>query len=98
LLEAYEARHGKLEKPVLVGILPLVSAKHTSFLHHEVPGIFIPESARRRIEAAGEGAAQVGVELAVELVEALKPWAGGIYLMPQFSRYDMIAEIVESVK
>src|SRR5512146_2355378 len=43
LLEAYEARYGKLEKPILVGILPLVSARHTSFLHHEVPGIFIPE-------------------------------------------------------
>ena len=98
LLEAYEARYGKLEKPILVGILPLVSARHTSFLHHEVPGIFIPQSARDRIEAAGENAAQVGVELAVELVQSLKAWAGGIYMMPQFNRYDMIAEIIESVK
>ncbi|HEY5901368.1 MAG TPA: bifunctional homocysteine S-methyltransferase/methylenetetrahydrofolate reductase, partial [Anaerolineales bacterium] len=98
LLEAYEARYGKLEKPILVGILPLVSARHTSFLHHEVPGIFIPQSARDRIEAAGENAAQVGVELAVELVQSLKPWAGGVYMMPQFNRYDMIAEIIESVK
>ncbi|MGE5250820.1 MAG: bifunctional homocysteine S-methyltransferase/methylenetetrahydrofolate reductase [Bacteroidota bacterium] len=98
VLEAYEARYGKLERPVLVGILPLVSARHTSFLHHEVPGIFIPDEARRRIEAAGENGAQVGIELAVGLVESLKSWAGGIYLMPQFNRYDMIAEIIERVK
>jgi len=98
LLEAYEAAHGKLEKPVLAGILPLVSPRHASFLQHEVPGIFIPERVRRRVEAAGEDSAKVGVELAVELIENLKPWAAGVYLMPQFSRYDMVAEIIEMVK
>ena len=98
LLEAYAAKHGPLEKPVLVGILPLVSGRHASFLQHEVPGIFIPEAARRRVEEAGENGSRVGVELAVELIEGLKPWAGGIYIMPQFSRYDMVAEIIEAVK
>ena len=56
LIEAYEARYGKFEKPILVGILPLVSARHVNFLHHEVPGIFIPEETRRRVEGAGEEA------------------------------------------
>ena len=41
LLEAYGAKHGKLDKPVLAGILPLVSAKHANFLHNEVPGITV---------------------------------------------------------
>lgn len=98
LLEAYEAKYGKLNKPVLVGILPLVSAKHANFLNHEVPGISIPEESLRSMEAAGESAAQVGVELAVELVTHLKRWANGIYIMPQFNRFDMVAEIVERVK
>lgn len=100
LLEAYEAKHGKLDKPILAGILPLVSAKHASFLHNEVPGIFIPDEARKRIEAAGdsESGAKVGVELAVELIEQIKDWASGIYIMPQFHRYDMISEIIMSVK
>jgi homocysteine S-methyltransferase len=97
LLAAYEAKHGKLNKPILAGILPLVSARHASFLHHEVPGIFIPDEARARIESAGDGA-KVGVELAVELIQNIKSWAGGIYIMPQFHRYDMVAEIVEMVK
>jgi homocysteine S-methyltransferase len=98
LLEAYEAKYGKMEKPVLVGILPLVSVRHANFLHHEVPGIFIPDETRARVEAAGEDGVKAGVEIAVELIDQLKAWAGGVYIMPQFHKYDMVAEIVESIK
>lgn len=99
LLEQYEAKYGKLNKPVLAGVLPLVNVRHANFLHNEVPGIFIPEEVRQRIEAAGEAESGVkaGVELAVELIEQIRGWAGGIYIMPQFSKYDMVAEIIEKV-
>jgi len=97
-LERYAAKYGPLDRPVLVGVLPLVSARHASFLHHEVPGIVIPDETRQRIEAAGEESARVGVELAVDLIEKIKPWAQGVYIMPQFNRYDLVAEIIEAVK
>ena len=78
----------------------MVSAKHANFLHNEVPGIFIPEEARKKIESAGdaESGVKVGVELAVELIEQIKGWAKGIYIMPQFHRYDMVAEIIEKIR
>ena len=98
LLEAYETKHGKLDKPILVGVLPLVTVRHANFLHHEVPGIFIPDETRKRIEAAGEEGAKAGVEIAVELIKQIKSWAGGIYIMPQFHKYDMVAEIIEAVR
>jgi methionine synthase / methylenetetrahydrofolate reductase (NADH) len=100
LLEAYEAKHGKLNKPILAGILPLVNVKHANFLHNEVPGISIPDETRKRIEAAGdaERGVKAGVAIAVELVNQLKAWAGGVYIMPQFHKYDMVAEIIESVR
>lgn len=98
LIEAYEAKHGKLDKPILAGILPLVSAKHANFLHNEVPGVFIPDEARARIESAGDSAAKVGVELAVELIQGIKGWASGIYMMPQFHRYDQASEIIVAIK
>ncbi|MFN8399503.1 MAG: bifunctional homocysteine S-methyltransferase/methylenetetrahydrofolate reductase [Anaerolineales bacterium] len=98
LIEAYEAKHGKFDKPILAGILPLVSAKHANFLHNEVPGISIPDEARARIESAGDGGAKVGVELAVELIQSIKGWASGIYMMPQFHRYDQASEIIVAVK
>ena len=100
LLKKYEEKYGKLEKPILVGILPLVNVRHANFLHNEVPGIFIPEETRKRIEAAGdtESGTRVGVEAAVELIHQLKAWAGGVYIMPQFHKFDMVAEIIERVK
>lgn len=97
-LELYTGKHGLLEKPVLVGVLPLVSVKHANFLHHEVPGISIPTHTRERMEQAGEDAANEGVRIAIELIKQVKPWAAGIYIMPQFSRYDLVAEIIEAVK
>jgi methionine synthase / methylenetetrahydrofolate reductase(NADPH) len=97
LLERYEAKYGKLNKPVLAGILPLVNVRHANFLHNEVPGIFIPDETRKRIEEAGENGSKVGVDVAVELIEQIKPWAAGIYIMPQFHKFDMVAEIIEKV-
>jgi methionine synthase / methylenetetrahydrofolate reductase(NADPH) len=100
LIEAYEAKHGKLHQPILAGILPLVNGKHANFLHNEVPGISIPDETRKRIEAAGdkEDGVKVGVEIAVELIEQIKGWASGLYIMPQFHKYDMVADIIEAVK
>ncbi|HMB23814.1 MAG TPA: methylenetetrahydrofolate reductase, partial [Anaerolineales bacterium] len=98
LLEHYEAKYGKLERPILAGILPLVSVRHANFLHNEVPGIFIPDETRKRVEAAGEEAIKVGVDVAFELIEQIKGWAGGVYIMPQFNKFDMVAEIIEKCK
>ncbi len=98
-LERYAEMTGMpLQKPILVGILPLASHKHASFLHNEVPGIVIPEATRQRMEKAGENAGAEGIRLAIELVEQVKLWAAGVYFMPQFHRYDIVAEIIEAVK
>jgi len=97
LLEKYEAKYGKLNKPILAGILPLVNVRHANFLHNEVPGIFIPDEIRNRIEAAGDDGVRAGVEIAVELIDQVKAWAGGVYIMPQFHKFDMVAEIIEKI-
>jgi methionine synthase / methylenetetrahydrofolate reductase(NADPH) len=97
-LRLYEEQFGKLELPLLVGILPLYSVRHAAFLHNEVPGIVIPEPIRVRIEAARENAPVEGIKIAVELAEDIKEWGQGIYIMPAFGRYDLAAEIVEAVR
>jgi homocysteine S-methyltransferase len=94
----YESECGKLHQPVLVGLLPLFSARHAQFLHHEVPGISIPETMNHRMEIAGEDGLKEGIRITVELAEQIKSWGQGIYLVPQFNRYDVVAEIVEAVK
>ena len=98
LLEKYEAKYGQLNKPILAGILPLVNVRHANFLHNEVPGIFIPDEIQKRIEAAGDDGIKAGVEITVELIDQLKGWAGGVYIMPQFNKFDMVAEIIEAIR
>jgi homocysteine S-methyltransferase len=93
-----EANGAPLEKPVLVGVLPLVSVKHANFLANEVPGIVIPHETLERVNQAGEGAAREGVQIAIELIQKIKEWGQGVYIMPQFHRYDLVAEIIEAVK
>jgi len=97
-IQRYRDRYGELEVPVLVGVLPLYGPRHATFLHNEVPGISIPEAYYHRLQGAGELAPQEGVRIALELIEQMKPWASGIYLMPAFNRYDLCAEIVESCR
>ena len=98
LQQVEEALGEPLRIPVLVGILPLVSSRHAAFLHNEVPGISIPEPIRARIEGAGENASAEGIKIAIELVEQLRPFIQGVYLMPPFNRFDGAAEIIEAVK
>ncbi len=80
-----------------MGILPLYSPRHAAFLHNEVPGIVIPEEIRTRIEHAGAHAPREGVLISIELVEQVKVWGGGIYIMPAFNRYDLAADIIEGL-
>ncbi len=84
--------------PILVGIMPLHSFKHAQYLHNEVPGISIPEPVRNAMEKAGEQGAQVGLELAEELLEDVRSICSGVYLVPSFGRYDDMCTLVERVK
>jgi len=88
----------KIDVPILLGVLPLVSYKHAQFLHNEVPGISIPEKIRRSMEKAGDKSAQVGGELAMEFIESASKYVTGIYLMPSFGRFETCIEIVRNIK
>jgi methionine synthase I (cobalamin-dependent)/5,10-methylenetetrahydrofolate reductase len=96
-LEAYRQAYGTLGAPLLAGIMPLYGTKHAAFLHNEVPGMSIPEKVRARIERAGEHAPEEGVRIAVELIKNLRGIVQGAYLMPPFGRYDLAADIIESL-
>jgi homocysteine S-methyltransferase len=93
------ARWGdRLPLPVLFGVLPLHTARHAEFLHHEVPGITIPDDVRASMHAAGERGTEVGLELALELLGHMRKHVNGTYIMPSFGRYEQSAELVRRVR
>jgi methionine synthase / methylenetetrahydrofolate reductase(NADPH) len=97
-LERYQETYGPLELPILVGVLPLYGSRHAAFLHNEVPGINISPTIQARLEKAGEKAPQVGIEIALELIDQFRDWASGIYLMPAFGRYEIAAQVIDGLR
>jgi homocysteine S-methyltransferase len=94
-LNKYGDKYGAVEKPIVLGVLPLMSSKHAEFLHNEVPGITLTDDARKRMKDAGERSVEEGIKLAQELLIAAKNFVAGTYLMPSFGRYDVCAELVK---
>jgi len=84
--------------PIFVGIMPVLNSRNAEFLHNEVPGISIPESFRERLRHVdGPKAAELGLEEARSLAEAVLEQFGGIYLITPFMRYDLSVRLVEAL-
>ena len=93
------ARWGdRLPRPVLFGVLPLHTARHAEFLHHEVPGITIPDDVRAAMHAAGDRGSEIGLEQSLELLAEMRPFVDGTYIMPSFGRYEQSAELVRRLR
>ncbi|WP_231493471.1 methylenetetrahydrofolate reductase [Alicyclobacillus macrosporangiidus] len=85
--------------PVFAGVMPLTSARNARFLHHEVPGIRIPDEILGRMEAASpEAAAEEGLSIAETLLDEAMRCFNGIYLVTPFLRYDLTVRLVQFVR
>jgi methionine synthase I (cobalamin-dependent)/5,10-methylenetetrahydrofolate reductase len=93
-LEHFFERTGPLPIPFLLGVLPLQSSRHAEFMHNEVPGIEVPQALRDRMRNAGENGIAEGLQQSRELLEETKDLVQGVYLMPSFGRYEVVAELV----
>jgi methionine synthase / methylenetetrahydrofolate reductase (NADH) len=83
---------------ILLGLMPLRSARQAEFLHHEVPGICIPRRVRERLAALSpEDAPKYGVEVAQKLLVEAQPLVGGAYIMPPASAPDLAGDVVEAI-
>ena len=72
--------------PVLVGVFPLTSYRLALRLHNEVPGIIVPDRVQEALRDAGPNAAEVGFELARELIAEAREKAAGVYVVAPFRR------------
>jgi methionine synthase / methylenetetrahydrofolate reductase (NADH) len=93
-LERFFEKTGPLPIPFLLGVLPLQSSRHAEFMHNEVPGIVVPQQLRDRMRAAGENGIAEGLTQSRELLNDTRLLVQGVYLMPSFGRYEVVAELV----
>jgi methionine synthase / methylenetetrahydrofolate reductase(NADPH) len=93
-LERLREIAAEVQVPILVGVLPLRSARQAEYLHNEVPGISVPQALRDRLTAAGDRAEELGIELAVDFLETARAQVQGAYVIPSLGRYDLAARVV----
>ncbi len=91
-------RTAKFKLPMIVGIMPLHSHRHAEFFHQRAPGVSIPEDHRERLRRAGENGLAEGMAIARDVLAVAKEKAAGVYLVPSFGRYEVMADLVAEAK
>ncbi len=85
--------------PIIVGVLPLHNSRHAEFLHTQVPGMQIPDAIRERMRRAGEERGpKEGQTMARDFLAFCRQKCAGVYFVPSFGRYDLVAELVAEIK
>jgi len=92
---------GEQPIPVIIGTLPLYTYRHAMFIHHEVPGITVPDSTLIRMEAASvngkEAEADEGVAITLEVLEEIRDLCRGVYVTPPFQKYGIALRVIEGI-
>lgn len=87
-----------LDTPIFIGIMPLTSLRNATFLHNEVPGIKLSQSALDRMGKAHEkDAQQEGIRIAQELIDTAVKHFRGIYLITPFNYYKMTVQLTHYI-
>jgi 5,10-methylenetetrahydrofolate reductase len=66
---------------VLAGILLLRNAKMAEFMNANIPGMSVPQAMIDELRAAGDKSEDVGVEIAVRSIQAVRPHCDGVHIM-----------------
>ncbi|MFH1288824.1 MAG: methylenetetrahydrofolate reductase [bacterium] len=77
VIDFLEKARRKLNKPILIGIMPLKSVKMAKFMNDNVEGIDVPEKIISRME--NEGA--TGIEIACDFIREIVDHTDGIHIM-----------------
>jgi homocysteine S-methyltransferase len=99
VLERFLNKAARFDRPVMIGVLPLHNSRHAEFLHNEVPGMRLPDDVRERMRKAGDERGPIeGQAMARDLIALCREKAAGVYLVPSFGRYDVVAELIAETK
>lgn len=80
---------------VLAGIIVLKSAKMAEYMNAKIPGIRVPDPLIEELRAApdAEGAIEIGIDIAVRTIRAVRNLCDGVHIMAVGMR-DRVPEII----
>jgi methylenetetrahydrofolate reductase (NADPH) len=81
---------------VIVGVVPLRSAKVATFMHEHLPGVSVPSWMIDTLDEAGTDATEVGLGFTIDVVQGIRGIAGlsGVHLM-SMGRDDLVSRVIE---
>ncbi len=82
--------------PFIVGIILVKSAKMARYMNEHIPGISVPESIINEVDQATDKKKKA-VEIAVRLIQELRPFCQGIHLMP-IGWGELLPEIIDQAR
>jgi homocysteine S-methyltransferase len=97
--KAFLTRIADVRIPILAGITPLESLRHTEFLANEVPGVRVPDAVverMQRAESAGR-AAEEGLAIAREVAAEIRPLVQGVQISTAAGAVDAALGVIEAV-
>jgi homocysteine S-methyltransferase len=85
---------------IFVGILPVLSSRTAEYLHHEVPGISIPQELRTALAGKDDPLYQkeTGINHAMQLISDLCPVVDGFYLIAPHTQPMIAADLIAFVR
>jgi len=96
LVAEMKRRTKHLPVAIFTGVWPLLSARQADFLHHEVPGIIVPDLVRSEMAGLNESAARAyGLRLAEKIIASANEHFSGVYLITPFLHYDLTTQLAE---
>jgi len=84
---------------IFLGFLPPISLRLARYLHHEVPGIRLPETLLARLETLPDPADQerFGLEATATLIDRLADVLQGVYLITPGARWQVLPPLIRRV-
>jgi methionine synthase I (cobalamin-dependent)/5,10-methylenetetrahydrofolate reductase len=97
-LDRFLERASKHRIPVIAGLWPLVSLRNAEFLANEVPGVSVPLAVLERMRVASalgrEAGLAEGVQIAREMLEAVRARVQGVQIAAPLGRVPVVLEVL----
>lgn len=89
----------RLKKPVIAGIMPIVSYRNAMFMINEVPGISIDEKIVEMFrDTSPNEAVLLGIKIAQEIIDGVYDYTDGFFVIPPLKRVLAASKIIRYIR